>query len=288
MKIDAPAKINLALHVVGQRSDGYHLIESVVTFINVSDVLSLAPATNLTLNIDGPEAVGLPNDHQNLVIKAAQSLALKGDIKALGADICLTKNLPIASGIGGGSADAAAALKALNTFWSVHLSDPQLKEIGLPLGADIPMCLNGKPLLASGIGEVLEEVSMPDFHMVLVNPRISVSTPKIFNSLPRKDNAPLPALPRSSKSGAWIDWLSETRNDLQEAAIEFAPQIRNCLLALTESNAQFARMSGSGATCFGIYQSQRDAKNAAASIRLNYPDWWVSCGQTKSGKTNAD
>lgn len=273
----AHAKVNLALHVTSQREDGYHLLDSLVVFTEFGDKLSVREASNpsslVSLKIDGPFSDGLDNGANNLVSRSALSLGYEitkqaGRPKPV--EITLTKNLPIASGIGGGSADAAATLLALSEFWN---SDIDLLPIALELGADIPMCLHSTTLRAQGIGDEITLLEMREpLHLVLVNPNIAVSTPSIFHNLPNKENPPMFAesikyIPSATK-------VKSLRNDLQKPALEIEPFIGNVLKALGETNPQLSRMSGSGATCFGVYANLHEAKTAANTIQLQNPSWW--------------
>jgi 4-diphosphocytidyl-2-C-methyl-D-erythritol kinase len=275
----ADAKINLALHITGQREDGYHTLESLVTFARVADLISIEAATQDRLTFSGPFGASLAADFgTNLMLKALAALRAH-----VGARPCppvamhLEKNLPLASGIGGGSADAAATLRGLNHHWGIGLSDTNLADIGATLGADVPMCVHGAPLIAKGIGEVIEPVSLPVFSLVLVNPRVSVSTPQIFKALTSKNNAPLPALGKEADNlEAFLGWLSSTRNDLQAPAINLQPVVAEVVKALQQSGALFARMSGSGATCFGIFADNKAAEAAKVAIEKGHPRWWVA------------
>ena len=290
----APAKINLALHVTGQRDDGYHLLETIVTFAdplvgNASDVVRIAPLAGgdgpaVSLNISGPEAWALSEPDDNLVVQAVTKLiASMSDAREFGFVLQLEKNLPVASGIGGGSTDAAAALRAVMRQLETSLDADKLLELALSLGADVPMCLPGSPAKITGIGERIEPVRMPSFHMVLVNPRVAVSTPDVFRALSDKDNEPLPDCPVSQHVDDWVAWLADTRNDLQLPAMTIAPEIASCLQTLEASGAVFARMSGSGATCFGIFDTLEAAKAATDDIQRAQPDWWVSACRTIEG-----
>ncbi|WP_380054831.1 4-(cytidine 5'-diphospho)-2-C-methyl-D-erythritol kinase [Falsihalocynthiibacter sp. SS001] len=262
----APAKINLALHLTGQREDGYHLLDSLVVFADVGDELAVATSDQLSLAIDGPERAGLTSDADNLVLKAARYLN-----NARGAALTLTKNLPVASGIGGGSADAAAALRLLSRHWGVPLPADVLA-----LGADVPVCLSSKPARMRGIGEVIEAVPhLPDMALLLVNPREPVSTPAIFKAIKNKNNSPMDAVPKGAGFDKFCVWLSLQRNDMQSAAITEAPVIELVLKAIENSGATLARMSGSGATCFGLFQDITAAQEAANKLRAEYPEWWV-------------
>lgn len=269
LRLCAPAKINLALHVTGRRADGYHLLDSLVVFTRFGDELEIAPAAADSFEVEGPFARGVPTDAGNLVIKARDAVrATHGAGEPLA--LRLTKNLPPASGIGGGSSDAAACLAGMS-------GDDGLAEIGLTLGADVPMCLAAEPLRARGIGERIE--LLPDFpalSLVLANPGVEVPTSEIFRRLPSPDNAPLPGVPE----GDVIGWLRATRNDLQAPAIAFAPQIGECLDMLERSGAAFARMSGSGATCFGVFADDGVAVQAAERMRSEKGSWFVVATQS--------
>ena len=289
MKVFAPAKINLALHVTGQRADGYHWIESLVAFADVGDVLTIEPATSDSLMFSGPFGSVLGADPStNLVLKARDALRCASVSRPCPPVwLHLEKNLPLSSGIGGGSADAAAALKGLNDLWSLGLSPDKLNALALPLGADVPMCLHGCPLVAKGIGEIIEPIDLPPLHMLLVNPGVAVSTPAIFNALATKEDGRLPSIspsreeisPQAAKAGRLADllaYLENTRNDLQPAAITLQPVIGEVVAALEASGALFARMSGSGATCFGIFASKADRDDALSAIRTAKPGWWIA------------
>ena len=283
MKVFAPAKINLALHVTGQRPDGYHLIESLVTFAIVGDEISIEPSDRDKLTFSGPFGGRLAADFgTNLIIKALDAIrAAAQGRRCPPVAIHLTKNLPLASGIGGGSADAAAALKGLNEFWGLGLTEDALMRIGLPLGADVPMCVFGKPLIARGIGEIIEPVDLPELPMVLVNPGVGVSTPEIFKALVKKENGGLPLSRPALRNGTsdipdFVEFFLSTRNDLEPPARAMQPVIGEVLAALEQSGALFARMSGSGATCCGIFADKAAAEAAKASIGSGHPDWWVA------------
>jgi 4-diphosphocytidyl-2-C-methyl-D-erythritol kinase len=273
----APAKVNLALHVTGRRSDGYHLLDTLVVFTEAGDRVSVAPAQQDSFAIEGPFASRLQDEADNLVLNARDLLRERhGGLPPVA--ITLEKNLPIASGIGGGSSDAAAALRALVRFRRRDLSAGMLAASALPLGADLPMCLHARTLLARGIGEEIEPVEgLPQLHMVLANPGVAVPTPAIFRALANRENPPLPALPGP---GGLSAWLAETRNDLETPARALAPQIDDALSALGASGAALARMSGSGATCFGLFASAGEAQAAASAIAARHPAWYVTATRT--------
>lgn len=278
----AAAKINLALHVTGRRKDGYHLLDSVVTFASIGDELQLSKARGITLTLAGPFAGSLDTQAGNLVTKAANAWRAAGNRSGIGAEITLIKNLPVASGIGGGSADAAATLRGLDRLWNIQPDDRPVDEIGLRLGADVPVCLTGKSCRMLGIGEKIELIDhLPPMPAVLVNPGVPVATAAVFGELSLAQGgqgyAPLDALPAASTQGSWVEWLLQQRNDLQDAAIRCAPEIQDCLNAIdTRRGCRLARMSGSGATCFGVFETSTQAKTAALQISTVQPGWWVA------------
>ncbi len=273
----APAKVNLALHVTGHRDDGYHLLDTLVVFTEVGDTVSVAAAEQDSFTIQGPFAGLLDDEADNLVLRARDLLRSKhGDLPPVA--ISLEKNLPVASGIGGGSSDAAGTPRALVRLWDLDLSTAALATAALRLGADLPMCLYARTLVARGIGEEIEPVEgMPPLHMVLANPGVAVPTPAIFRALASRENPPLPRLAGVT---ALFDWLAATRNDLEAPAIALAPEIGDVLSALSASGAAPARMSGSGATCFGLFNSPAEAEAAASAIAARYPAWYITATRT--------
>lgn len=266
----APAKVNLALHVTGRRPDGYHLLDSLVAFPRTGDRLEAEPAPGLSLAIDGPFARDLGAGADNLVLRAA--LLLRGDAGP-GAALRLTKSLPVASGIGGGSADAAAALRLLSRLWDRPLP-PRTAQAGL--GADVPVCTLGQACRMRGIGDDLAPLALPAFWLVLANPGVPVSTPAVFASLAGRENPPLSEPPAFPDAEALATWLAAQRNDLEAPAATLAPEIRAVLDALAETPAcRLARMSGSGATCFGFFTAPEPALAAADILRDSHPAWWA-------------
>lgn len=265
----AAAKLNLALHVTGRRADGYHLLDSLVVFAGVGDRVTVQPADALSLCVTGPEAAGLTAGEDNLVLRAARAFGA-----GRGALITLDKCLPLASGIGGGSADAAATLRALSRLW--RLPPPGAAEV-LALGADVPVCLAGRPARMSEIGERLAPVPrLPEAAVLLVNPRAAVATPAVFQALKRKDNAALEVLPPAfGTPAALAAWLSRQRNDLEAPAVMVAPAIADALTAIRKAGPLITRMSGSGATCFGLFATPGEAEAAAGAIATGHPGWWV-------------
>ncbi|WP_091881000.1 4-(cytidine 5'-diphospho)-2-C-methyl-D-erythritol kinase [Phyllobacterium sp. OV277] len=278
----APAKINLALHVTGRRDDGYHLLDSLVVFARFGDRLDVTKAAVDSFTISGPYGADLPGDESNLVLKARDALRHNYPDKATPVAIHLEKYLPIASGIGGGSSDAAAALRALTALWDVEATLIELAALGLPLGADVPMCLHGEALIARGIGEDIERIAaFPRLPMVLVNNGVTVSTPQVFSALSRRDNPPLPALPLRMGPGDVCTYLAQTDNHLFAATQKLAPSINASMQALRETNPLLARMSGSGGTCFAIYADDEMAEAAATRLHQNQPDWFVVATSTE-------
>jgi 4-diphosphocytidyl-2-C-methyl-D-erythritol kinase len=272
----APAKINLYLHITGKRDDGFHLLDSLVAFADYGDQIAVTPSKQLNLTIEGPFAEGLSAGADNLVLKAAHLLADFGGVEAK-ADITLTKNLPIASGIGGGSADAAATLHALAELWGISPSANDLICLAGELGADVPVCIASAPAFMSGIGEILSPApALPDCWLVLVNPSEAVSTPKVFAKR-HGDFSSAPTfttLPKSAAELAAI--LTNSRNDLTEAASQVAPAVGNVLAALEATKSQLlTRLSGSGATCFALYGAKEAAETAAKDLQNSHPEWWI-------------
>ncbi|MBT3766235.1 MAG: 4-(cytidine 5'-diphospho)-2-C-methyl-D-erythritol kinase [Rhodospirillaceae bacterium] len=274
--VAAPAKVNLYLHVTGRRDDGYHLLDTLVVFPGLGDVVTVGPSTEITLTTEGPFADQIPAGPDNLVLKAAYLLANHAGIIE-GAKIILDKNLPVASGIGGGSADAAATLSALSKLWGLSLSENDLAKLGLTLGADVPMCVKGRALFVGGIGEDFADApKMPEAALVLVNPLKPVSTPAVFKERtgafksegrfegPVRDAAHLAEL------------LSTRTNDLADAARRLEPQVGNVLDEVASlPGVLLTRMSGSGGTCFGLFQGIDSAAQAAKTLGKAQPGWWV-------------
>ena len=268
VEVLAPAKINLTLHVTGQRDDGYHLLDSYVCFAAIGDRLTVEKADTTSLTLGGPFAKGVPAGPENLVRRAAALLGVT-------ARITLEKNLPAAAGIGGGSADAAATLKALADLYDIPLPG---RDRVLTLGADVPVCLMGGQVRMMGIGGDLDPITPAPmgWPMVLVNPGVSVSTPEVFRRLASKTNAPMPDEVLEDTYNEFPDWLGHQRNDLEAPAIQLAPVIADVLDALrAETGCRLARMSGSGATCFAIFDEYDQAAAAVDAIRAVHPDWWA-------------
>jgi len=271
----AHAKINLALHVTGRRADGYHELDSIVAFADVADVLTIAPADSVSLEITGPFASDLPRDGTNSVLSAwrlLDSFSRPRGAALAPVKFSLEKNLPVASGIGGGSADAAAALRGLVRLFEISISEVDLSELALQLGADVPVCLLQQSSRMTGIGEIIEpiEIDLPE-GIVLVNPRIPASTPKVFESL---------NLQCGQSFGAAIGNVYDIeswRNDLTAPAVTLVPEIADVVGSLIfQPDTICSRMSGSGATCFGLFESLENAQIAADAIAEKHPRWWVA------------
>jgi 4-diphosphocytidyl-2-C-methyl-D-erythritol kinase len=281
----APAKINLTLAVRGRRADGYHLLESLVAFASVGDELSHSAAHVSALTIKGPQAAGLVADADNLVLRAARHLqTLLPGLRS--GHFSLLKRLPVASGIGGGSADAAAALRLLARLNGLGLDDPAMQQAARQTGADVPVCLGGKARIMAGIGDVLgPPLILPRLNAVLVNPGIAVATGDVFTALglqPGRTEASQPPsiqdLPPSALQNAagLIAWLATRGNDLERPALKIAPVIATVLDELRKApGCRLARMSGSGATCFGLFDECDTAARAARSIASRHKNWWV-------------
>ena len=271
----APAKINLNLHVCGKRPDGYHLLDSLVCFAGIGDRITARPSDDLGFEITGPFASALAGERNNLVLRAARFLAERhGRIPA--AHLVLEKRLPVASGIGGGSADAAATLLACGKLWSVDTGMLHGKETAAALGADVPVCLAGTPARMTGIGEELSPVPpLPPAWLVLVNVQKLLATKEVFGALQGRRAGPAPTPPRFDDAAALASYLSGCTNDLTAPAIELLADIKTSLSALESTpGCLLARMSGSGPTCFGLYANADEAEAAATAIATAEPSWW--------------
>jgi 4-diphosphocytidyl-2-C-methyl-D-erythritol kinase len=276
----APAKINLALHVTGRRTDGYHALEMLVVFAEVGDELEATAAKKDSLSITGPFAAGLGNGETNLVLRSLTAFRQRwpGALPD-GIALRLAKNLPIAAGLGGGSADAAAALRLFAVMADADIAFADLLELARGLGADVPMCLYSRPAEVRGIGEIVLPLKhFPACHIVLVNPLVPVVTADVFRKLERRDNLGLPdtgdPLMRPAQLGLW---LGETRNDLEPPAIAMVPVIGDLIAQLRgASGCILSRMSGSGATVFGLFGSSAQAHQAAHDLRETWPGYWVA------------
>lgn len=279
VRVAAPAKINLYLRVTGRRPDGYHLLDSLAAFADVHDTLLLEPSEELSLAVEGPFAGELGGDDtgENLVMRAARRLAEAAGVPAR-ARMTLVKRLPVASGIGGGSSDAAATLRGLACLWGLDVAASDLADLALGLGADVPACLAGRAAFMGGIGERLEPAGpLPAAGMVLLNPRVAIATPEVFG---RRDG-PFSPPAEGGRHGfrdvaELVRFLEPLGNDLAAPAIRVAPVVAEALDALgAASGCRLARLSGSGATCFGIFDDGAAAMRAAAEVRAARPGWWT-------------
>lgn len=267
LSLPAPAKVNLSLAVTGRRGDGYHELDSLVVFADAADVVTVEPAETLSLDIDGPFAAALVGEADNLALRAAR---LFGEDR--GARLTLTKNLPVAAGLGGGSSDAAAALRLLSALWKLPLP----ADLAASLGADLPVCLRGEAARVAGIGEIVRPVELPDFALLLVNPGMALPTGEVFGALGGACTEPPPCPPGFKQLADLLAQLLAVPNDLEPPARGLCPEIGEVLEALASSEGcLLARMSGSGATCFGLYAGRAEAEAAAGAIAAARPGWWV-------------
>ncbi len=276
IKGSAPAKVNLTLHVTGQRSDGYHLLDSLVGFAGVFDEITATTATELSLTVTGPFAQGVPTSDSNLMMRAARLLQTARGVTA-GAAMTLEKNLPHAAGIGSGSSDAAITLAILAQLWDVAPLSPEDPSV-LALGADVPACMMAPdPLRMEGIGEILSPTPpLPNCAMILVNPKVVVPTGPVFAGLTNKQNPKMDALPARLDFVAFSAWLASQRNDLAGPASALVPDIGAALAALSRQPlVRHAGMSGSGATCYGLTRTMGDARQVARALQIAHMDWWV-------------
>jgi 4-diphosphocytidyl-2-C-methyl-D-erythritol kinase len=277
----ARAKLNLYLHVVGRRADGYHLLDSLVAFAEIGDRVSASPAADLSLKIGGPFAAQLEDDPEpNLVLRSARYLAARCNV-AQGAALLLEKHLPVASGIGGGSSDAAAALRALADLWRCDLAKLDPTDIARTLGADVPVCLLNRAAWLGGIGEVVAPAPpLPDCWAVLANPGLALATPAVFRARQGAFSESARFESAIADASKLAELLSGRRNDLAPAALALAPEIGEVLAALAaEPGALLARMSGSGATCFAMFALRDAAETAAMRLAAAHPSWWVAQGK---------
>ncbi|KAA9005288.1 4-(cytidine 5'-diphospho)-2-C-methyl-D-erythritol kinase [Histidinibacterium aquaticum] len=277
LRVTAPAKVNLTLHVTGQRAGGYHDLDSLVVFAGIGDQITARPATEMSLQVTGPFAEGVPSDGRNLMMQAAAALQEKHGI-TLGAALTVDKALPHGAGLGSGSSDAAALLHLLAKLWDVPAparDDPLLAS----LGADVPACYAAPDALRmTGIGDRLAPVTgLPDFAMILVNPKTPVPTAKVFETMAAKNNPPMEGLPEGLDFEGFCAWLGRQRNDMTEAAKGIAPEISRALDKLQRQPlVKQVVMSGSGATCVGLVKDMDHARRAARAIQVSEMGWWVA------------
>ena len=285
---NAPAKVNLTLRVLGRRSDGYHEIESLVAFAEFGDTLSYSPGGELALTVRGPNAANAGENADNLVLKAAQALAARVAGLGLGA-FQLDKRLPVAAGLGGGSADAAAALRLLARANNLPVDDGRLHDAARVTGADVPVCLDPRPRLMRGIGEILSgPLKLPALPAVLANPGAVLPTKSVFAAWKRAASEPLAldvtAVAKIANREEYLQLLATQANDLESAAIAVEPAVAEVLAALRVlAGCRLARMSGSGATCFALFSSAAAAIEAAKALSSKYPHWWVRASALSGG-----
>jgi len=266
VKTFVPAKVNLTLHVTGQREDGYHTLDSLAVFADVGDRVTITLPGELRLEVTGPMADGVPVDDSNLALRAARLMEVRADIR-------LEKNLPHAAGLGGGSGNAAAMLRVLSGFTGRRAPDD-----GIGLGSDVPLCMLARAARVRGIGETLTPVpGLPALDAVLVNPKLPVLTAEVFRHLTQRQNPPMPdEIPDFGSAAELVDWLRGMRNDLEPAAIDAEPVIAQVFETLQKTpGCQLVRMSGSGGTCFGLYKDAETAGSAAGRLNEAFPGWWV-------------
>ncbi len=285
--LEAPAKLNLGLRVLGRRPDGYHLLQSLVVFLDLADTIELTPALAWELRVQGPFAAAVAGD-DNLALRAGKLLAAQAtaDIAgctALAAEMTLHKNIPVAAGLGGGSADAAAVLHGLNGIWRLGLPTQHLQGIGASLGADLAVCLDGRPAMVGGIGEKIEALAVPRLALVIANPGIPLATRDVFARLrpPYADALPVPRMPADVMTVAMFS--RALGNGLATPAIELCPTVA-ALLADIEAlpRCRLAQMSGSGATCFGLFDDDAAATSAAAALQAKRPGWFVRACRSRA------
>lgn len=284
MKITAPAKLNLFFHITGRRPDHYHLIESIFAFTQFGDDIEITSSEKITLKIDGNFSAVLQNEsiENNLILRAAHLLQKTAEVKT-GAAITLKKNIPIAAGLGGGSSDAAAILKTLNQFWNINLDEKKLAEMGLTLGADIPVCLYQQSAFVFGIGEIITPITLPvsDLYILLVNPNKPLSTKTVFetyhqNTAPFSSSVQKNIVCACEQEKLFFDFLTRNKNDLELPATQLMPEISEILSTLKKQNGcALSKMSGSGPTCFALFKNKSAAENAALDIQNHYPTWWI-------------
>ncbi len=277
----ARAKVNLWLNVVGRRADGYHLLDSLAAFSDLADTLAAEPSEGLSLTLDGPGAEAFAAETDNLVLRAARRLADRAGV-APRAALRLTKRIPVAAGLGGGSADAAAALAALTDLWRLALPVEEMFDLAAALGADVPMCLAGRASIVSGVGERLEPAPpLPSCAILLVNPGVALPTAEVFSARRGEFSVVRPVVRPWNDLADFVAELARRGNDLTNAATALRPTIADVLAFLRQSRrARYAAMSGSGATCFALYETQSAAEQAAQDVPAA---WWRHAGPLVSG-----
>lgn len=289
IRVAAPAKINFFLAITGKRDDGYHLMDSLIVFLNVFDHITVEANGTGCISVSGPFADAVPGDASNIVWRAAAVLAedMPGVAETIGTktiDIHIEKNIPVGAGLGGGSTDAAAVMRALCRLWSCDLDETALRRAGLRVGADVPACLAACPVYVGGIGDELTSARVPAFDILVVFPERHVSTAAVYRAFDAM-GADSPAVPAGLEDAPpAVRAIAARNNDLQQAAISLVPEIETCLAALAAcEGCLLARMSGSGSACFGIFEDAATASRAAAEIAGAHPGWWIRAAQTGAG-----
>lgn len=282
VELVARAKLTLYLHILARRADGYHELDGLVAFAALGDRLTLAPAEELTLDISGPFADALARAGDNLVLRAARLLRARFAIRS-GAEIRLEKRLPVAAGLGGGSADAAAALRGLSSLWRLDASEAELAGLAAELGADVPVCLLGLPSFMGGVGERLKPApALPELGVILVNPRVPLATAEVFAARAGGFSRPSRWAEPVRDAASLAALLQERRNDLTQPALALVPEIGQVLTALSElPQVLLARMAGSGASCFGLVRGAAEAAAGAEALRARLPGWWVAASRVE-------
>ncbi len=288
MHLAAPAKLNLYLHVTGRRDDGYHLLDSLIVFADLHDVVSAAPADGLGLDVSGPFAAALATALEdapgNLVLDAAQRLGAAAGCRQ-GAHITLEKNIPVAAGLGGGSADAAAALMALDRLWGLGLGTAGLGDIAAELGADVPVCLESRSAFAGGIGGELTPASVGAPWLVIANPGRALATADVFGAFHGPFGRPARFTDEPKDAAQLAALLRGSENQLTPAAVAMAPDIAELAAALAAlAGCELARMSGSGASCFGLFATDAQARDGAARLTRDHPGWWAAAARLIEGR----
>jgi 4-diphosphocytidyl-2-C-methyl-D-erythritol kinase len=280
----APAKLNLTLHITGKRADGYHLLDSLVVFTTFGDELRISQADALSLVVEGPFADNVPAGEDNLILRAACALQSYAGTDQ-GARIRLIKKLPVGAGLGGGSSDAATAVRLLCSLWGVMLPASRAVELLLPLGADLPVCWSGKPAMMAGIGEEVTplDVALPACPVLLIKPQPSLDTARVYGAYLHEERPVPPFALDLTSAESFIESLEGTRNDLQRAAIICCAEIAQVLLEMqTQYGCGLARLSGSGSACFGLFDDADACARAAYGLKQTHPEWWVEVTELQS------
>ena len=267
----APAKINLTLRVVGRRPDGYHDLESLVAFADLADELTLEPAGTVSLDVSGQFSAQCGRRDDNLVLEAARVLGLPAG------RFVLDKRIPVAAGLGGGSADAAAALRLIAQLNGLALDDPRMAAAAEACGADVPVCLKSQPCVMRGVGDDLSPtVALPSLPALLVNPGVPLATKDMFDAFRPSVSVTEPIADVPSSIEGLLEWLASRGNDLTDASTVLVPQIGQVLGELAvQDGCRLSRMSGSGATCFGLFETASNAREAANRLSANHRNWWI-------------